>query len=292
MPIVFTKIFDQIFDSSIASDATVRHTFMDLLVLADSEGVVDMTLDAIARRTNVSPEMVGGAIARLCEPDPASRSKKKEGRRLIQLDSHRDWGWIIVNYDHYRQVRDEEARRAYFREHKAAYRKKKAKLQSKLSETKTDSPTCPPKVTRRIALSTDEEDGEADKEEDGEAVQRANAEAAIKPDRLKAPPKVYVVFPENLDTPKFREAWEKYIEYRKRSKFKVFLPESIREKLASLAEHGPDVAAIAIGETIGNGWQGIFPEKVRVASSGDKSKTGMREKISVPIMENGVTTWT
>jgi hypothetical protein len=47
---VFAKIFGQIFDSSIAEDYNCRRMFMDLLVLADSDGVVDMTQEAIARR--------------------------------------------------------------------------------------------------------------------------------------------------------------------------------------------------------------------------------------------------
>ena len=54
---VFAKIFAQIFDSSIAADSAVRHVFMDLLGAADRDGVVDMTLGAISRRTNVPEEL-------------------------------------------------------------------------------------------------------------------------------------------------------------------------------------------------------------------------------------------
>ena len=122
---VFAKIFSQIFDSSISSDYIVRHTFMDLLVLADRDGVVDMTTDAIARRTNVPEEMIVHAIAKLAAPDAQSRSHEEDGCRLVPIDSHRSWGWQIVNYEHYRNLRDEEARRAYFRDAKREQRSKK-----------------------------------------------------------------------------------------------------------------------------------------------------------------------
>jgi hypothetical protein len=114
---MFAKVFAQIFDSSISEDYMVRHIFMDLLVLADQEGIVDMTLTAISRRTNVPPELISRAIERLMENDSTSRSSAEDGRRLGRLDSHRNWGWYIVNWDKYRNMRDEEARKSYFREY-------------------------------------------------------------------------------------------------------------------------------------------------------------------------------
>lgn len=120
---MFAKVFGQIFDSSIAEDYNCRRMFMDLLVLADSDGVVDMTQEAISRRTNVPIEQVCKYIDQLQEPDVLSRSRKEDGRRLVPIDPQRGWGWQIVNYRHYRQIRDEEARRSYFRAAKRKQRK-------------------------------------------------------------------------------------------------------------------------------------------------------------------------
>lgn len=120
---MFAKVYNQIFASSIAENYTTRHVFMDMLVLADSEGVVDMTLSAIARTTNVPIEVVESAVKELSEPDLSSRSPEEDGRRIALIDSHRDWGWRIINYDHYRSLRDEEARRSYNRNYMRKYRK-------------------------------------------------------------------------------------------------------------------------------------------------------------------------
>lgn len=83
-----------------------------------------MTPDAISRRTNVPMETVLRCITELCQPDVTSRSPLEDGKRLIPLDSHRDWGWRIVNYQHYRKIRDQEARRSYFRDYQRKRRKK------------------------------------------------------------------------------------------------------------------------------------------------------------------------
>jgi hypothetical protein len=89
-----------------------------------------MTTDAIARRTNVPEEMVIHAISELMKSDHRSRSKEEDGRRLAPIDSHREWGWQIVNYGHYRNIKDEEARRAYFRDKKREQREKSTSVHS------------------------------------------------------------------------------------------------------------------------------------------------------------------
>jgi len=116
-PPMYAKVFAQIFDSSIAENPKLRHIFMDLLVLADPEGMVRMTQEAIARRTNMPLEDIVVAIEKLSEPDTRSQSTKEGGRRLVLLDADRDWGWQIVNFKDYHDMKDEEARRAYMREY-------------------------------------------------------------------------------------------------------------------------------------------------------------------------------
>jgi len=147
---MFAKVFDQIFNSSIAENFSVRHVFMDLLVLADKDGVVDMTPEAIARRTNVPLDIVRSAIETLTEPDGKSRSHHEDGRRLVLIDSHRDWGWQIVNYAHYRSVVDEEARRAYFRDKQREYRSKSPRL-SKTMKDNSIRQTSSSKITHTEA---------------------------------------------------------------------------------------------------------------------------------------------
>lgn len=109
---MYAKIFGQIFESSIVENPEVRFTFMDLLVLADQNGVVDMTHEAIARRTNRPLEVIKQTLSVLESPDPKSRTPDDGGRRITRLDDHRDWGWIIINYDTYRSIASAEEKRS------------------------------------------------------------------------------------------------------------------------------------------------------------------------------------
>ncbi len=87
---MFAKIFAQIYDSSIVEQPEVRFTFMDMLVLADMNGVVDITHEAIARRTNRTIEIIRETIKELESPDPRSRTGDENGARIRRLDAHRD----------------------------------------------------------------------------------------------------------------------------------------------------------------------------------------------------------
>lgn len=121
---MYAKIFAQIFESSIAEDYIARHVFMDLLVLADEDGVVDKTPQAISRITNVPLDFILHGLEVLGTPDEKSRTKLEGGRRIVLIDEGRDWGWRIVNYGKYRQMRDEEARRIANRSYKRDQRQR------------------------------------------------------------------------------------------------------------------------------------------------------------------------
>jgi len=135
---LYAKIFNQIFDSSLAEDPTMRHMFMDMLVLADPTGQVDMTHEAIARRINVPIEVVRVNISKLCEPDTSSRTTKEDGRRLMPLSDDRDWGWQIVNFADYHAMKDENARRDYMRTYMRKRRAKEAREKAPVNTSKPE----------------------------------------------------------------------------------------------------------------------------------------------------------
>ena len=74
-------------------------------------------------------------------PDPASRDPEEEGRRLLRLDPHRDWGWTIVNWEKYEGIRSSADQRAQARERKRRQRdlRGQEKSPSALPLSKTES---------------------------------------------------------------------------------------------------------------------------------------------------------
>lgn len=138
---MYAKIFTQIYDGTLVTrgpwEALV--TFQQMLVLADLDGNVDMTSGAIARRTTIPLEIIEKGILCLLGPDAESRTPSENGRRIVPLCDDRSWGWRIVNYKHYRDMKREEDRREYHREY---WHKRKLKLNDS-TETQHAQPSQP-----------------------------------------------------------------------------------------------------------------------------------------------------
>ena len=121
---MYAKVFTSMYDGSLCTvgpwEALV--TFQQMLILADRYGVVDMTPEAISRRTTIPLEIIERGIAALEQPDSSSRDSKLEGRRIVRIADNRSWGWEIVNYAKYRQIRSAEERRDYQREWQRRHR--------------------------------------------------------------------------------------------------------------------------------------------------------------------------
>lgn len=122
---MYAKVFRQIYDSTLAEDWRALVTFQQFLVLADSNGLVDMTPGAIQRITNIPLDIIAAGIERLRQPDKASRSSTEDGRRIVPIDPDRDWGWQVVNYSYYRNLSSLDDKREKDRARIAEKRRKK-----------------------------------------------------------------------------------------------------------------------------------------------------------------------
>lgn len=113
---MYTKVFRSIYDGTLADNWKAMVTFQQLLILADADGVVDMTIGAIARTTGIPLEILNEGIAHLEQPDPQSRTPDMQGRRIAKIDPHRGWGWFLVNFKKYKEMRTREEKRDADRE--------------------------------------------------------------------------------------------------------------------------------------------------------------------------------
>ncbi|MCZ6504349.1 MAG: hypothetical protein O6945_17770 [Gammaproteobacteria bacterium] len=108
---MYGKIFDSMYDSTLADDWRALITFQQMIVLCDADGTVDMTPHSIARRTGIPIEHIEAGLKILEAPDPYSRTPDQEGRRIERLDDHRPWGWSIINHAYYRALKDAGTKR-------------------------------------------------------------------------------------------------------------------------------------------------------------------------------------
>lgn len=114
----FVKIYGTILDSSIWSqDLATRVLWITMLTMADRVGSVSASVDGLARRANLTRAECEAGLAKLVGPDPDSKSKAFQGRRIRAVDG----GWKILNYEKYRELRTES--QVQEAERKAKWRK-------------------------------------------------------------------------------------------------------------------------------------------------------------------------
>jgi len=123
---MYIKLYNQILDSSISSNRKLRHFFTDLLLCSDADGNVIKTKAAISRLTGASMEEVEWGLEELQKPDPESNHREYDGRRIIPLDGH-GYGWIIVNYKFYRDLKSSSELRKNTAERVRRFRERKSK---------------------------------------------------------------------------------------------------------------------------------------------------------------------
>lgn len=122
---MYAKLFTSMWDGSLYGHLEASAVLMACVTLCNAQGVLDMTPEAIAGRTGWPLDFIKKGLAELEKPDARSRTPDDDGRRLALLDDHRDWGWLIVNYEKYRGLSDPDVVRSQTRERVRKHREKR-----------------------------------------------------------------------------------------------------------------------------------------------------------------------
>src|SRR5258708_2579143 len=82
-----------------------------MLAIANKNGYVFGSAPALANRARAAVEAIRSALVKFQQPDPDSRTKDFEGRRIEEVDG----GWRLITYQKHRAIRDEEERKEYMK---------------------------------------------------------------------------------------------------------------------------------------------------------------------------------
>ena len=235
---MYGKIFDSMYEGTLHGHWQAIVTLQQMLVLCSSEGVIDMTPQAISARTSIPIEIITKGISDLESPDPHSRTPGVDGRRIVLIDDHRPWGWMIVNYAKYQKLRSREEKLQADRE-RIAERRKELKNNDVASRSNQSQPVAEvaPKATPPSTPKPKDKS-------------KSNGRAIALPGWLPAEP------------------WEAWLEVRK----KLRAPNTDRAlrlaiaDLEKLRSAGQDPAAV-LDQATKRGWRGIFP---LAAASGER----------------------
>lgn len=242
---MYSKLFASMYDGTIVDagwEAIV--TFQQLIILSDPHGVVDMTPEAISRRTTIPLQIIQKGLAILALPDQNSRSPAADGRRIVLIDEDRPWGWQIVNFVHYRDLRTQADRRDYMRD----YMKRKRTPTVNKDDVLTPVSSVSPRIRKTHTHTHTQE----------------KQEAPCTP-AMRAP-----VIPDWMPA----DAWANFVAHRAR--LRKPMTDRARElligKLEDLRHRGHDPATL-IDTAIERGWQTVFEPRAEAPVAKASART-------------------
>lgn len=101
----YAKLFSSIIHSTIWREPPhVKILWITMLAMSDKDGAVMASVPGLADAARVTIEQCNSGLQRLQEPDPYSRTKENDGRRITEIDG----GWALLNYPKYRDLKSEE----------------------------------------------------------------------------------------------------------------------------------------------------------------------------------------
>lgn len=118
-------MFEELFTSSlfVGTDETpperhasdVRLRVWLVMLGRQRDGVYSSSVIGIAKDAHCRLDQTLRAVEELESPDPYSRSRAEDGRRIVRIDGD-EVAWRLVNSEKYRMLASKEGRKAYMRE--------------------------------------------------------------------------------------------------------------------------------------------------------------------------------
>ena len=240
---MYGKLFSSMYDGTLVADWRALITFQQMIVLCDKNGVIDVTPEALRARTGIPIEHILAGIEVLERPDPRSRTPDENGVRIVRLDEHRDWGWRIVNHEHYKNLVNSTDKAEKNRERQKKFRDRQRSV------------TVTPRALRNV---TDNASNALSRHTDTDTNTK-------KKTSKKESPRNAVTLPDRIPP----DAWRDFLEHRRRLKKPMTDRAQVLAigKLEKLCEAGDDPLAI-IDQSIERGWSGLFALKTTEVSSG------------------------
>jgi len=122
----YTKLFNSIVTSTIVSEpVATRWLWVTMLAESDANGCVWASVPGLARVANLTIDEVEAGLKCFLSPDPYSRTKDNDGRRIEEVDG----GWRLLNHAKYRVKLSQEERKNYQRDWDRRHRGKKPPTQ-------------------------------------------------------------------------------------------------------------------------------------------------------------------
>jgi len=136
MIVGFSKLFADIIHSTVWREPMhVKVVWITMLAMSDRHGQVLASIPGLADSAKVSIDECLEALQVFLSPDEYSRTKDYEGRRIAEIDG----GWLLLNYEKFRERRDDEEQRIQTRERVRRFREKAKAVGNVVTESVTET---------------------------------------------------------------------------------------------------------------------------------------------------------
>jgi hypothetical protein len=120
----YAKLWSSIVHSTVWQEPLpTKVVWVTMLALSDMRGYVGASVPGLAHAAGVTVPECEAALERFLAPDPYSRTKEHEGRRIVVEDG----GWRLLTYEKHREAKAEEDRRIQNREAQKRWRENRKK---------------------------------------------------------------------------------------------------------------------------------------------------------------------
>ncbi len=170
---MYGKIYEQTFTGSMyGSGSHIFAVWSYVIAHTKPDAMVELNPMELASKLGEDLEKVEAAIEHFKSPDPKSRSKEFEGRRLIQKG---EFIYFVPQYHKYHGFANNKERREYFAQKKREQR-----------ERDTNRQTVKSKLSKNVKQSDTDTNSESDSINKEEEIYRLFPRKVAKPEALKA----------------------------------------------------------------------------------------------------------
>lgn len=162
---MYGKLFESTYTGSMyGKGATVFAVWGYAIAHTKPDGSVEINPKMLAGAIGESVDEIAEALDFLQRPDDESRTKSEDGKRLIREG---EYLFRVVNFSHYRSIRNDEERREYNRQKQAESRARRASSNG-LSLTVIEKSAVSAAVSRGQPTQTHASDSDSDSNSNSE----------------------------------------------------------------------------------------------------------------------------
>jgi len=133
---MYGKCYESMYAGSLIGAGLNVFAVWNYIITKSRAGYVEINPKLLAFTLGGKVNEVEDALKFLQRPDPTSRSKAEDGRRLVKEGEYQ---YRVVNWEFYQRIKNEDDRREYNRRKQAEYRAKSKPLKNEAAAVRAAS---------------------------------------------------------------------------------------------------------------------------------------------------------